>query len=467
MNRIIKGILDFAATINRRYVEPALAKRRSRSLAKNKIKSIGRPTVIADDLEVNKEKGIIVGKNVFIDAGGHIDAIGGVVIGDGTRIGRGVAIYSSRHVRSEQATPNDNKYACAPVIIEPGATIEPGVTITPGVTIGRNATIGMGSVVVANVAPGTEVCGNPAAVRQPIGPECRTPSLATEAHLVANGKRTAPARADYIPLTETDSERIVFVLSTGRSGSKSIAATLANSNRIQSAHEPNFNLIRLSAELLAGKKSTEEAGRELRDYYQHTSTFRSDNQLYIESDQKLAPFVPQLKELFPRAKFIWIFRKPEGFIRSASARTWFKVDAVENIREHDILMDTDEQSMGMRLGGNIVDGIPQPRWDAYTLLERNAWYWTYWNKLIEHSLGGVPASDKFVVELSQLNSSMAEISTFLGVEPIKDENLMKTNQVKKQHVTNLDDIGADELSQASARFCNDYYQHLHSLRLVR
>ena len=38
-----------------------------------------------------------------------------------------------------------------------------GVTIVPGIKIGKNARVGAGSVVIANVADGETVFGNPAA----------------------------------------------------------------------------------------------------------------------------------------------------------------------------------------------------------------------------------------------------------------------------------------------------------------
>lgn len=50
------------------------------------------------------------------------------------------------------------------VKIAEGVFIGSGVTIVSGVEIGKNARIGAGSVVVQDVAPGTTVFGNPAAI---------------------------------------------------------------------------------------------------------------------------------------------------------------------------------------------------------------------------------------------------------------------------------------------------------------
>jgi acetyltransferase-like isoleucine patch superfamily enzyme len=55
-------------------------------------------------------------------------------------------------------------YSSRPVVIEDDVWIGIGAIILKGVTIGQRARIGAGSVVTTDVAPDTEVCGNPARV---------------------------------------------------------------------------------------------------------------------------------------------------------------------------------------------------------------------------------------------------------------------------------------------------------------
>lgn len=102
--------------------------------------------------------------------------IGGAVIGDGCRIGKGVYICPN--------TVLDGKNFIAPHVVfcnvmSPrafigkkdqfkgvrvceGATIGSNSVILPGVTIGKYAFVGAGSVVTKDVAPYSLVVGNPA-----------------------------------------------------------------------------------------------------------------------------------------------------------------------------------------------------------------------------------------------------------------------------------------------------------------
>ena len=47
------------------------------------------------------------------------------------------------------------------------------------------------------------------------------------------------------------------------------------------------------------------------------------NIVYGESDQKLSNLVPFLRDIFPKAKFIWLLRNPVDSVNSMHSRGWF------------------------------------------------------------------------------------------------------------------------------------------------
>jgi acetyltransferase-like isoleucine patch superfamily enzyme len=91
----------------------------------------------------------------------------GVTIEDEVFIGHGVMFTNDRRpkaVNSAGAPCGDGDWQCLPTLVRRGASIGSGTTLLGGVTIGENATVGAGSVVTADVLPGTTVAGNPARI---------------------------------------------------------------------------------------------------------------------------------------------------------------------------------------------------------------------------------------------------------------------------------------------------------------
>jgi acetyltransferase-like isoleucine patch superfamily enzyme len=428
-----------------------------------KIGQMGGLTVIKEPVTIQRAQGLLMGKNVRIQEGGHIDSRGGVIIGDNTHISRNLTLYSSIHNYRDGRVPYDRRLICRPVIIEENVWLGMNVNIVPGVRIGESSVVGMGSVVTKDVPPFTVVGGNPAKVLRQRDPQAIEDRIEKYGF---GGRRgwdlDGVEHSRFVKLTEIDSSKIVFILSTGRSGSTGISDTLAQVPGVSSNHEPNFNLVRLAAEYECGIKGEEETYEELLSYYRHTSFFDSRNDLYIESDQKLVPFVPFLNRIFPEAKFIWIYRNPEGFIKSAIARNWFKENARENIYDGYLVLDPDERSMGTRLGGNVVDGIAEEEWLSYNLAQRNAWYWTYWNKMIERHLDAIEERRTFRVNLSKLTDSLPRIFDFIGVDKNHQIQTLRTHAMGRQDKKNLETLELDreQIKAASQQFCAAYYGSL-------
>lgn len=101
-----------------------------------------------------------IGAYVRIGTGCHINAIGGVSIGENTQISRDVVIYSSMHDYEGGAIPYDDGYLTKPVEIGRSVWVGMNVAILPGVTIGDGAIIGLGAVVTKDVPPMAIVVGS-------------------------------------------------------------------------------------------------------------------------------------------------------------------------------------------------------------------------------------------------------------------------------------------------------------------
>lgn len=105
--------------------------------------SIGEGATLADEITINLDGKVTIGKNAAIAP--H------------------VVIYTGSH----QIGPGSKRigdFTSLPVTIEEGAWVRVGAIIVPGVTVGRGSIVAAGAVVLKDVPPNTYVEGNPAQV---------------------------------------------------------------------------------------------------------------------------------------------------------------------------------------------------------------------------------------------------------------------------------------------------------------
>lgn len=95
---------------------------------------------------------LILGENTQIGTGTIIDALHGVKIEDGVKIGFNVVIISNSTIDNKQGS----------VTIEKNACIGSNAVIMPGVTIGKNSKVGALSFVKCNVPQNQTWVGQPA-----------------------------------------------------------------------------------------------------------------------------------------------------------------------------------------------------------------------------------------------------------------------------------------------------------------
>jgi maltose O-acetyltransferase len=107
-----------------------------------------------------------LGAGVFLNYNCVILDTAPVTIGDGTRIGPAVQIYTADHPRDPELRRSGLEQGI-PVTIGENVWIGGGAIVLPGVTIGDDAIVGAGSVVTRDVPPGATVVGNPARIVSP------------------------------------------------------------------------------------------------------------------------------------------------------------------------------------------------------------------------------------------------------------------------------------------------------------
>lgn len=136
------------------------------------IKDLGAKTYIRDGVHVWYHKKLSIGSNVTLNEGVHLNAAGGIKIGNWVRIAHGASLISEDHAFDDLSKPIAKQGALyGPITIEDDVWIGAGVKILKGITIGRGAIIGAGSVVTKDVPPFAIAVGVPAKVLRYRGDE--------------------------------------------------------------------------------------------------------------------------------------------------------------------------------------------------------------------------------------------------------------------------------------------------------
>ena len=126
-------------------------------------KSCGKKVLIFPGCVLHWLENCEIGDNISIHDFCYIDAIGGVKIGDNTRIAHNCSIISGRHkYEIPEKMIVDSGYTTDAIFIGCDVWLSTGVVITQGLRIGEGAVVGANSVVTKDVAPYSLVGGVPA-----------------------------------------------------------------------------------------------------------------------------------------------------------------------------------------------------------------------------------------------------------------------------------------------------------------
>jgi len=347
-------------------------------LSLDALQARGAGTSIHPKARITDPAGASIGARVRIGKGARLDSEGGLTIGDAAVIGARCRIRT--FVRGD-GTPR-----IAPVHIGAGAVIGAGAELLPGARIADGARVPAKMVVSGNYPPGH-----------------------------------APA-----PPPPDRRGDIFFVLTTGRSGSTSIADTISRHPAARCVHEPRTQLIRLSTDYDHRVASAEDVRRELADIYRRSGPLPEP--AYGESDQKLYNMVPLLRELFPACRFLWLTRDGRDVVASTHARGWF----TPRDREHaDPLSLTDHRPRWnyWRIDGARCGDFTPEEWESLGAFERNCWYWARVNARIAADTAPLPPGSLLHLRLEDFSARVGETLRFLELSavPLEVERSNKAN----------------------------------------
>ncbi len=199
----------------------------------------------------------------------------------------------------------------------------------------------------------------------------------------------------------------VFILSTGRAGSKFIVELLNLDARVLACHEPRPTLEYFCDWASRHQERGDVLGRMI-DAARMEMVLEAciRDRIFIESNQCLTFFAPALAALFKSAKFVHLARHPGDFVASAARKGWHRNDSIW-------------ESGRARLAD-------ERRWSAMDQVERLAWLWDFTNRYLRDFLASLPAARRMTCRLEDLldgERAVKALFSFCGAAMPKAEKV--------------------------------------------
>lgn len=321
--------------------------------------------------------------------------------------GTGISIMSPFKYRKRMRTALGNK-----VVIEGGGFLD----ASGGIMLGDDVRIHKGKNLLTSVNGkglfNPIFVGNGNSIQQDLVPGAFIPNKRKVSQLSEIGKN------------------LVFVVGTGRSGTKAMAMNINKVDGGQAYHDAFIPVQFVAMDYYNGKITKESAMKKLSEMFSFTEYVPSNYLVF--SDHKYSAIIPLLNELFPEAKFINLIRKADGFINSALARGWYSDNEVSQKLEN----REEDLNILLRTFPKFNNQLSSEDWMAMNAFERNCWYWSSWNKMIIDFLKPIPADQVLTLRLEELGEDIFPLLEFLGITEKVHFEKHNTSAYKKLESTN-------------------------------
>lgn len=195
-------------------------------------------------------------------------------------------------------------------------------------------------------------------------------------HTAATVAATPPRYWRFVPAAliggrrrENTPRRPVFFLSTGRVGTKTLAALLSHSHGALATHEPEPAMFELSSLAYANGDEYRSVSRVLDAAVLACRGPLVDladeaGRRFVETSPQATFLAPNIAAVWPEARFVAVVRHPAAVVRSGMRRSWYAGHSHDHVR--------------------LVprDGRQLAEFSTWSALEKNCWLWAATNHWI-------------------------------------------------------------------------------------
>ncbi len=229
----------------------------------------------------------------------------------------------------------------------------------------------------------------------------------------------------------------VFILSTGRAGSRFIAALLDCARNVAAYHEPRPTLQYFS-DYAFHHQGDEDILTNMIDAARMESILDIfiKSKIYVESNQCLAFFAPVISRLFEKSKFVHVVRHPGDFVRSAVRKGWHKNDSIWETGR--------------------VKPADRVLWGQMDQVQRLSWVWETTNRYIHEFMERLVPGRGLTQRFEDLVGDAGEVGKLLAFTGADDIGPAKIKEIQAKRVNELR-IRPDEPPNMKKRRDFPYY----------
>ena len=201
-----------------------------------------------------------------------------------------------------------------------------------------------------------------------------------------------------------------FILSPGRTGTRSLGLLLNSLPQVLSRHEPRPSILDLSVGSKSKLMTDSKIFRNFlnrRALYFHRAFFK--NQVYCESNYSLTFISHILFKNIISAKAVFITRNPENYIRSAYSKEFGK----HNDSAHRLF---DEKDKRIRISTKLFKEYDFVDWDKLSRFEKVCWNFRLYHEFyLNLKSKGYPIKIFYFEELFSNKLTFFKLLTELGI----------------------------------------------------
>lgn len=244
---------------------------------------------------------------------------------------------------------------------------------------------------------------------------------------------------DQVYLEVHSNSSPIFVLSTGRCGTKLLTDLIQSDSDFIVAHQPVPELTHAALYAYQHQGSNFETLTQIIDACRYESIRDAWllKKTYVETNNRITFFAPYLASLFPQSRFIHLQRDPYQFIESGYSRNWY---AYEKLFDEGRITPQDDTT------------IP---WDQYSQVQKIAWLWKETNDFIRKFTETMPSERRYFIDSKDLytnGSKVKELLSFMGIKSLPVARIEKliarpVNAQPANRRRNLQEVHLKEIDQ--------------------
>ena len=211
--------------------------------------------------------------------------------------------------------------------------------------------------------------------------------------------------------------RCLFVLSTGRVGTKTLTYLLNVPKRVSAVHEGDPKLLEESLDAYNNRALSEDDATKVLQLYADSrirALLRASfgRALYAECSNRLTYLAPILAGYFPQAKFLYLYRNPADVVRSGMRRRWYSGHPWDPYR---VTPRPDDPAA--------------KHWPTWSPFEKCCWYWRAVNDLCLDIVSSLPDERTLSMSTESLFNAdctgVEELFLWLGIEDYDKEAVLR------------------------------------------